>query len=122
MSEGIKFDHGENDLEFSTNTALPYSFELGALLYSRHRDEQNQLKFATDNEGLKRAESAASHLVDQLHLSTKLLSFLLVYVDKNELTDGEIESIGWLMHGLAEMAELAKSAQDEMRYAIENQA
>ncbi len=119
MSSSIKFKHGA-DLEIElSNTSLSHAFQLGALLHTRQNNWKDPVKFATDKPGLKKAIDTADQLINFLNISVSTLGKTVVYLNKDEVNDSDLESLAWLIAGLSDLGADAQFARSEMIAALE---
>jgi hypothetical protein len=116
----IAFDYAEGGtIALHGNTGISSLLRLGAMVKTRqYQPELSGSATATDEKGreivIRQLDGAAEMIVDSLGTVGKLLA-----LTSEELNPGDVSSIGWLVCGLAELAEDVLFELSEVSYERE---
>ncbi|MFK5949323.1 MAG: hypothetical protein QM500_11215 [Methylococcales bacterium] len=118
MSNQIKFKHASDGVISIENgtTQLSDLFTIGAVAIASKRNEKmGKIEYATDTEGLEIVSEKAEFAAVFLNNSIRSIGVLLA--NANDI-EHEISSIGWLITGLSELAEMANDARIDIERSL----
>jgi hypothetical protein len=117
----IKFSHNEaGELPLSSSkTGFDGLLAIGALMYTSKlvfEEGGAYKKFATDEEGLKRADYLTGEALGIIEDINATLGYLMAYVDQEEVSDA-IYKVGWILVALSELSREVRCAQNEFQHS-----
>lgn len=127
MSNEIKFDYADDGKITSTSGSTEFSnlplifalMETKKIVYS----PECRVEYATDLEGLRALNNAINQFLIQTSIIVSALGTFLVYVDKHEIGNDELNQLGWAITGLSDLfTEIAQEqifAMDALKQAEE---
>lgn len=120
----IKFDHApDGEIEFSGVSIFKDLMPIGALAltgqYVSDPEKGMYKRYATDKKGLQAIIDKQEETLLLLHDTMKSLGLVLAVSDSEKLSGlGVVDSLGWLITGLSELAMDIDWLHDEMVGAL----